>query len=590
MQLSFPPRARPRFMTSLEDSEEPTPEQRDAAESSERVVAILAGPGSGKTRTLCDRARFLLESDGDASVLLLTFMNKAAAEMKARALAATKAPSHRLLASTYHTFGLRILDTNRELLGIEEIDILDAQEAEDLVTEEAEALGLERPDGWHWRLSRRRLRDLPLRGDLSRLAANYAGRKKDLGVVDFDDLLVLSADLLAEHDTLAESWALRYPHVLIDEFQDTNAVQFRLVRALAQHATTVSVVADDDQAIMGFAGADSGNVRTFVSELGAVVYPLSVNHRCRRRVVEAANQLIRCDPLASQRQMEWRRDGGSVEVSAHFDLEAEAGWLVREVNEVLTMDGVEPRDLAVLARTGPRTDVAIRALRNAGLPVNDWRTSWEAHEARAYLVTSLAFLRARLSPRQRLRASELLGLSGEAEETFELLDLNVGTPVADELIRLRDDAFQGMSPSEIVHRVALIVEDIDETQAEAISAVAGQIEAFEEHDPEFSTEHLLDHLALGAPAHGAPTESGGIKVATLHRTKGLEWPHVWILGLEDDTLPFYLAKDDPDDVRDERRLFFVGICRAEDSLRLSRVGSIKGWTKTPSRFLTELGL
>jgi DNA helicase-2/ATP-dependent DNA helicase PcrA len=575
-------------MNSLADSEPPTDEQRQAAESTERAVAILAGPGSGKTRTRCDRAAVLLDRDATSSVLLLTFMNKAAAEMKARALAVTGAPSPRLLASTFHTFGLRLLDTHRELVGLEDIDVLDAPEAEALVTELANEMGLTRPERWPWLISQQRLRDRPLSGSAARLEQAYAERKRTLGVVDFDDLVVFAADVLSNNPAVAESWALRYPHLLIDEFQDTNAVQFRMVRALARHALTITVVADDDQAIMRFAGADAGNVTAFVSELGAVTYPLTYNYRCRRRIVEAANRLIASDSHASGRQMRWIHDGGETASEVHGTVEAEASWLVAEIAAQID-GGARPRDLAVLARTTRRTDAVIDALQRVGLPVNDWRTAAQPDEARAYLTVSLAFLRARLSARMLQRAHELLGFVGDERETHLLLEHNSDAFVAAELTALKDDVFSGMQPSAIVDRVRSIAAEASPQHAPGIASMVDQVRAFEAYDPDFSTEHLLDHLALGMPAHGAPTDSGGIKVSTLHRTKGLEWPHVWIVGLEEETLPFYLA-DGPEDISDERRLLFVGVCRAELGLTLSRVRSLNGWPKSASRFLDELAV
>jgi DNA helicase-2/ATP-dependent DNA helicase PcrA len=518
-------------------------------------------------------------------------MNKAAAEMKARALATTNAKSDRLLASTYHTFGLRVLETHRGLaglVGLDAIDILDAPDAEQLVTEIASARGLDRPDSWYWRLSQRRLRDRQLTGPLATLDEIYSDRKRELGVLDFDDLVIFAANVLTANPPVAESWALRYPHLLIDEFQDTNAVQFRMVRALARHASTVTVVADDDQAIMRFAGADAGNVVTFASELGAHPYPLSYNHRCRRLIVEAANRLIAHDSLASGRQMRWIHDGGSVKAAAHAHAEAEASWLAAEIRERVDA-GARPHDFAVLARTARRADATIAALLSEGLPVNDWRTQPRPDEARAFVAVCLAFLRARLSPRMIGRARDILGFSGDEPDSFLLLENNAESPISAALGDLKIEAFQGMTPSAIIDRVLDIATDNAPEHVPGVSAIAEQVQAFQAYDPEFSTEHLLDHLSLGMPAHGAPTESGGVKVSTLHRTKGLEWPFVWIIGLEHDTLPSYFA-DSPEDLRDERRLLFVGICRAERCLTLSHVRSLNEWPKRRSRFLDELKL
>ncbi len=574
-------------MTSLAGSDTPI----DAASASTApVVAILAGPGSGKTRALCDRARVLLQRHPDDSALLLTYMNKAAAEMKARALDATGVSSERLRASTYHTFALHLLETHGELVGIDQIDVLDAVDQEELVAELVVLHGLNegrRFKRWHGDISAQRLRDIPLEGDLRRLNDAYEARKRELGSVDFDDLIVFAADLLTEHPQIAESWGLRFSHLLIDEFQDTNAAQFRIVRALARYTKTVTVVADDDQAIMRFAGADAGNVHAFVSELGAEEHHLTLNHRCRARIVEAANRLIAHDPFASGRQMTAKDPDGEVAFVLHNSPEEEACWLVEDVQRRLD-DGAMPHDLAVLAPRRTRAEHVLAALRSADLPVSDWLTVPGRDPARAYLTACLAFLRASLSPRLLRQAHELLGFTGEECATQALLEANAGNATATALLELREEAFQGMRPSAMVVRIVELVRPIDPKQAGRIAAIADEVAAFEQYDPEYSPQHLLDHLALGMPSHGAPTGSSGIKLSTLHRTKGLEWPHVWIVGLEEDTLPFFAART-AQEVGDARRALFVGICRARDSVTLCGVEFPNGnWYKPPSRFLAEI--
>lgn len=279
----------------------PRPSRRPV-ESEDSAIAVLAGPGSGKTRVLSYRARRLLILDPSSKALLLTFTNKAAAEMKARALQVATVTSDRVWASTFHTFGMRVLHAHGDLVGVgREFETLDDEEREALSQEAALAAGVsDRYRRWSYlRLRRREAHE----AEVVRFGQAYEAAKRDRGVLDFDDLIVYTADLFEQHEEVATAYATKYPHLLVDEFQDTNAAQFAIVRALARGTRTVSVFADDDQAIYRFAGAEAENVRRFMIELGATEFPLTVNYRCRQAVVDCANRLIAADPQASGRQM-----------------------------------------------------------------------------------------------------------------------------------------------------------------------------------------------------------------------------------------------------------------------------------------------
>jgi len=266
-------------------------EQRAAVEATEKAIAVLAGPGSGKTRVLSYRARHLLQQDREAKALLLTFTNKAAAEMKARALDVAVVTSDRIWASTFHTFGMRVLRAHGDLLGLDrEFEIPDDEEQGELQELAARRAGTSnRERRWSYlRLRRQQAHE----SEVVRWAQAYEEQKREQRVFDFDDLVVYAADLFEQHAALAQAYGTQYPHLLVDEFQDTNPAQFPIVRVLAEHAKTISVFADDDQAIYQFAGAEAKNVRRFVDELDATEYPLTTNYRCREEIVKVANRLI----------------------------------------------------------------------------------------------------------------------------------------------------------------------------------------------------------------------------------------------------------------------------------------------------------
>lgn len=563
-------------------------EQRAAVDSPERAIAVLAGPGSGKTRVLSFRARRLLVEDAGSRALLLTFTNKAAAEMKARALGVAAVTSDRIQASTFHTFGLRVLRSHGELVGINaDFEILDREEQDELATRAARDAGVPgRRARWSYlRLRREEVRDPAV----SAFGEVYEAAKREARVLDFDDLIVYTADLLEQHGAVAEAYGTRFRHLLVDEFQDTNAAQFAIVQALCAHVATVSVFADDDQAIYRFVGAEAENIRRFIAALGAREYPLTFNYRCREAVVNHANRLIAADPDASGRQMRHVYAGGEVRHRAFRDEETEADFLATEIQSLIEEDGVPAPSISVLARAAWRATPALEALEHAGVPTSNWLGESFDPPERRMLMVILSVLRASVNDRQATKLCELLNVDDSPERDVQaFLDEHAAAPVVPELVRLRDLAYGDASVGAVVTQAWVCAEVLDAEVAVAMAPIVQAVTALEEHDPEFTLEHVLAELALGGIGL-APTVSGGVKVASLHRTKGLQWPRVYILGLEKGTLPDYRAETESA-ISEERRACFVGVCRAETHLTLTRIVEYRGFRKPPSIFLEEMGI
>lgn len=562
-------------------------EQRAAVEATERAIAVLAGPGSGKTRVLSYRARHLLQDDRDAKALLLTFTNKAAAEMKARALDVAVVTSDRIWASTYHTFGMRLLRAHGDLIGVErEFEIPDDEEQEELHKIAALRAGTTNRER---RWSYLRLRRLEVReSEVLLWAEAYEALKRDEGLLDFDDLIVNTADLLEHHEELARAYATQYPHLLVDEFQDTNPAQFAIVRVLAEHAKTVSVFADDDQAIYQFAGAEARNVRRFVEELEATEYPLTTNYRCREEIVKVANRLIAADPEASGRRMTAHYAGGEVRSAVYETIEQEARELADEI-EGLLGDGVHPAEIAVLARARFRIQPLADELDHRGLPVSNWLGAAYQPEERRTLGICLSVVRGRLSDRQAKRLFEFLAVNEiEERDPVAVLDAYDHLPACGHLRELRELVWQGGELRQIIEKAREAVVAVDPALDVPMAALVETVEGFARYDADFTLEHLLGELALGSVG-GAPTAAGGIKIATLQATKGLQWPHVYVIGLEEGKLPGFRAETE-EQIREERRICFVGVCRAEQRLTLSRTRWYSVHRQKPSRFLAEMAL
>ena len=558
-------------------------EQRNAVRAPEFAIAVLAGPGSGKTRTLARRARHLLSGSGQSRALLLTFTNKAAAEMKARALATAVVASERIEAGTFHGFGVRFLRAHGEHLEIApDFEIIDPEEEKELARAVA-ATGV--PNRLRaWQHARKRALDPDER--TTAFGERYEAAKREQGLVDFDDLVVATGQILTENPPIAAAYGSRFQHILVDEFQDTNAAQFQIIQALAPHVESISVFADDDQAIFRFVGAEFENIARFVDQLGATVYPLTCNYRCREAIVAHANELISCDPR-SIRRMRADKDGGTVTVRRYQDTDQESRQLAREISERLKA-GASPASIALLTRSGYRADGLVAELRRLRLPVSDWRGDTYQPAGRRVFITALSCLRGRLNNRQAERLCALIGIEDPGErETDALLHAAQEKPVAAELLEVRALAFSGAEPLAVARQAQRAVAAGDAASAAALEELVSAVADFQQHDGQFELDDLLAELVLGGGGR-PPTAGGGIKVATLHKTKGLEWPTVFMLGLEEGHMPDYKCEEE-EQFLEERRLCFVGVCRAEDELILTFAQRFRSHPRTLSRFLREMG-
>jgi DNA helicase-2/ATP-dependent DNA helicase PcrA len=468
-----------------------------------------------------------------------------------------------------------------------EFDVLDEDERSKLSTEVAREVGV--TDRYRrWSYLRLRLESAH-ESEVVRFGDAYENAKRQRQLVDFDDLIVYTARLLLEHEELAEAYSTQFPHLLVDEFQDTNAAQFAVVHALAKKSQTVSVFADDDQAIYRFAGAEAENVRRFITELGARVYPLTVNYRCWQAIVDRANSLIAADPAASGRQMRAFLPNGEVRSLVFGSPDEEATSLANEIFELIRTEVVRPHAIAVLARAAFRVRQLLAELEERGIPISNWLGASYEPEERRTLRICLSVIRGQLNDHQAARLCALLGIAESDErDPAILLESHSHVRGASLLLQLRELAWAGARVHEVVRAAQRAAASIDAGLGKAMEPLVNAVLAFEEFDPDFALEHLLAELALGGVG-GPPTVGGGVKIATLHRTKGLQWPHVYLLGLEEGRLPDYHAET-AEEVREERRACFVGVCRAEQRLTLTRTRYYGPHSQRPSRFLKEMGL
>ena len=624
------------------------PEQREAVEHGEGPLLVLAGAGSGKTRVLTARiARLIDEGVPARRILAVTFTNRAAGEMTRRIGELLGEPPVGLWSGTFHSLGARLLRREAGALDRDaHFTIYDQDDSLRAVKMAMEEAGVD-PDRWAPAAVRSRIGAAKGRlagpGDvetetfdlLSRRVAEvypaYEAILRRCNAYDFDDLLSRTVRLLEEDDEVRERYAGRFLHVLVDEYQDTNHAQYRMVHALASGHGNVCVVGDDDQSIYGWRGADVGNILEFERDFaGAHVVRLERNYRSTAPILEVANAVIARNTARKPKELRTvRGDGDPVQVVRTADEKAEAEWAVREISAL--SDRFDPGEVAVLYRTNAQSRPFEEALRREAVPYRivggvRFYERREIKDVLAYLqlvvnpADEAAFLRVVNWPRrgigsvtlERLFAARrdgenLLEAAGRAEEvpgipTGGARSLAEFARAVRELHATGREAPAGAVARACLERFSLRTalseeEDGEDRLANVDELLAGIAEfdpAEVEDAPEDAgeLELFLQHVALLSDIDRYDPERGSVSLMTLHNAKGLEFPVVLVAGLERGLFPLGRAEESADEYEEERRLFYVGVTRARDRLYLThadrrwRAGS--GGESAPSPFLDEL--
>lgn len=561
-------------------------EQRAAAEAVRGPVCILAGAGTGKTRTVTHRIAHQVRS-GIArpdQVLAVTFTEKAATELRHR-LTALGVPPVR--AATFHAAAwaqlryflpratgervpevlaskLRLLVPVARRLGVEGRDL-----ASEIEWAKARMLS---PDAYPAAGAQR---DAPLPvAQMAQVYADYEAAKADAGVIDYEDMLLRTTALIAAHPDVADEVRSRYRFLTVDEYQDVNPAQHALLRAWLGDGDELCVVGDDDQTIYSFTGATSSYLTGFAREHpGAQVVSLRVNYRSTGAVLTLANRVLWTKPGRRRALVpaEGGEDGPDPVFVEFTDGEDEVERVAGACGKLIA-DGVRPGEIAVLYRVNAQSEALEAAFRAAGIPVS---------------VRGDQGFFGRPEVRQALRV--LVAAKGRPEDPEDLpggLDL-LPKPVtrqAEDILR-RASLYDAREPSGAVARERW------RNVGALVDAAARQVES----DPAVTFEAVVDQLVARASAGAdAPTEDGAVTLATLHRAKGLEFDAVFLVSLEEGLLPISHARDDDAAIEEERRLLYVGVTRARRHLWLSwsrsRTGRTgRAQTRRPSRLLYGLG-
>ena len=622
-----------------------TDAQRQAVQHVEGPLLILAGPGSGKTRVVTHRVAYLIrEGIPSSQILALTFTNKAAEEMRSRL--AALAPDCSAWVSTFHRFCARLLRKYGKSVGLQEnYTIYDADDSVKALRQVLARLHLETPHvspeaiaaAISWAKNRLISPEQysprpghPLGALVERVYPVYQAQLARANAADFDDLLLHTVTLLRENPEIRASLDQRYRFVLVDEYQDTNLAQYVLSRALSIDCPNLAVTGDPDQSIYGWRGANLNNILEFERDFPEVrVIRLEQNYRSTKRILRVAAGLISHNVKRKQKDLFTENgEGVPVRLVAYATHRDEAQGIASRIAAEIAAAARRPRDYAVFYRVNALSRAFELALREHGVPYQlinglEFFQRKEIKDVLAYLRLinnprdDVALARIINAPARGIGKTTLQRLAASAAgEGVPLLEAarhggrvaGLGAPAAAKVLKFvelvdRLTALAGGSLEELLGHVLFETgyrrqfegsTDEDDQQRlaniEELLTVAREFD--ERHSGEATLEAFLEETSLVADTDDFEAASDRLTLMTLHSSKGLEFPVVYMVAVEEGLLPHERSAESPGELEEERRLMFVGITRARQELQISRAvyRDFRGRRRmpVPSRFLLEL--
>jgi len=620
------------------------PEQQEAVKHVDGPLLIIAGAGSGKTRVLTHRIAYLIKEHNvpPSSILAVTFTNKAANEMKRRLNHLTGILSRQLWIGTFHSICGRILRHDIDKIGWrKDFLIFDVDDQESLIREIIKKLDLDdrfKPQVVLEKISKaknelkgpKEYEATALDFSSEKLVAAYKLYQETLfknNAMDFDDMLMFTVKLFRSSPATLESYQDRLKYINVDEYQDTNLVQYTLTNMLAKKHRNLCVVGDNDQSIYGWRGADFKNILNFERDYkDAKVILLEQNYRSTKTILDAANNVIANNQLRKDKNL-WTEnpEGDLIEHFAANDSHGEARFITGEVKKLA--DKYMYNDFAVLYRTNAQSRVLEEVFMQEGIPYRI--VSGVKFYERAEIKDILAYLRLIVNSKDNISASRLilntlegvgkgtlkkLEEAGEKENKsiFEIIqdvDKLELTPKLKKPLQRFVDTINGFkfdlpnfSASEMIEKV--INESgykkklEEEASPEAISRVENIKELisvakeFEKNSAENTLLAFLIQVSLMTDLDKLDESTPAVTMMTLHSAKGLEFPVVFIAGMEEGIFPHYRSLLEPAELEEERRLCYVGMTRAKKRLYMTsaeeRLIFGENWYNGPSRFLEEI--
>lgn len=626
-------------------------QQREAVYHTEGPLLILAGAGSGKTRVLTHRIAYLMEEKGvnPWNILAITFTNKAAGEMRERVDRLVSFGAESVWVSTFHSACVRILRRHIDRLGYENnFTIYDSDDQKTLMKEICKRLNIDTkaykessllaaissakdqtltPDAYEARAEG----NYGMK-NIAKVYREYESQLRASNALDFDDLLLRTVQLFETQPDVLEYYQERFRYIMVDEYQDTNTVQFKFISLLASKYQNLCVVGDDDQSIYKFRGANIRNILNFEEEFqDARVIKLEQNYRSTGNILNAANAVIRHN-LGRKDKTLWtdNGEGAPIRFRQFYNAYDEADFVAEDIRSQVE-EGMCYNDCAVLYRTNAQSRLFEEKFVASNIPYKivggiNFYARREIKDLLAYLKTidngrdDLAVRRIVNVPKRGIGLTTINRVQESASargigfySALQGLDLipNIGraAPKLDSFVALieyfksrADQIPVSKLMEEILERTAYIesldAEDKEDAEAriqnidELVSKIVSYEEACEEAGDQPTLSGFLEEVALVADIDSLDENQDYVVLMTLHSAKGLEFPHVYLAGLEDGLFPSAMCLDDPEDLEEERRLCYVGITRAEKKLTVScaKQRMLRGEIRfnPMSRFLNEI--
>ncbi len=620
--------------------------QKTAALHDQGPLLILAGAGSGKTKTLTHRIAHLLDRGvPSGAVLAVTFTNKAAKEMRERLAVLTGEDANNRSfmpwMGTFHSICVRMLRFDGEHIGIpKNFIILDEADRLSLVKQAMKQLGISEksftPRGVSSLISGAKndlvspadyasLAKLPQQKAAAEVFPVYERLRKATAALDFDDLIAEAVRLLKSSDELRSLWQKRFQYIMIDEYQDTNAAQYRLIKLLTGEAKNICVVGDDWQSIYSWRGADFTNILNFERDYpGAAVVKLEQNYRSTKPILDAAHNVITKNTQRTDKKLTTDKHGGlPVQVMYVGSELHEAESVVTRIKSTVDLRARCMRDHAILYRTNAQSRAIEEMCIRYGVPYRI--VGGTRFYDRKEIKDVIAYLRLLYQPQDRPSFSRIVnvptrGLGATSVEKFLIwqsqtsMDLieamnsvdlcSALTPRAKTALRELGEALQKLQAEMVATNLADMIEliikrfryldflDDGTPQAEDRMANVRELVTDARERADLDVPGYLEEISLISDLDMSDSSQDAITLMTLHAAKGLEFPVVFMIGLEETIFPHTRALYDPEQMEEERRLCYVGMTRAREELYLSSASSrmIFGTTQhnPPSRFLSEI--
>ena len=615
--------------------EELNERQREAVLYNDGPLLIIAGAGAGKTKTLTTKIAYLIEKKNVApeNILAITFTNKAAKEMKDRLFKTIGQTAKYLQVSTFHSFGLKLLRENYDALGYDKnFVIMDSDDSLTVVKKIIKDIGYD-PKIYNPRAIRNKIssckNEMTTPEAYERYAASdfekvvqevYAKYEKKLqrnNSVDFDDLLLLPIELFKKNPDILNKYQDLYQYILIDEYQDTNEAQYILTKMLSAKNRKITCVGDDSQSIYSFRGANYKNILNFEKDYkDAKTILLEQNYRSTSNILDAANQVIKNNKMRKDKNL-WtsRGIGEKIKYYRAYNERDEAQYVIRKIKE-LTNRNVEYKDIAVLYRTNAQSRVLEEEMLKENLPYRVIGSFYfysrkEIKDLIAYLrlihnsKDNVSLLRVINTPKRGigLKTIENLTIQADARGVSIYEAISSGKELEfKNLIEKLKEMSKDLTLTELIDKVldasGMKKELEDEKTLEAevrlenLEEFKSITKTFEEREGLISLEDFLLEISLISDVEEYKDDPNRISLMTVHSVKGLEFDHVFVVGMEEGIFPHINSLMDNSELEEERRLCYVAITRAKDDLHLvnarRRTLFGKEQINPVSRFLGEI--